>query len=267
MAQDENSTLVEKITKKHTSIFSKYSKKLANIIITGVSAQRFNSSNIIRRVNKELRELQKESAKYTGKAVTAVYKRNALEATIMLGLPESSAITAADKELLKALIQETRALFDEALSGSLRKTSNIINKAARERIEYKIAKDLTLGEGVKQIKKTVSEELSKGYITLTDRAGRNWSLERYAEMATRTQMIQVSNQATRARVLRNGNDLVQVSKNGSSHLECATWEGKVLSISGSTKGYPTVDDARSAGLFHPNCKHRLLPYVKELAED
>ena len=33
------------------------------------------------------------------------------------------------------------------------------------------------------------------------------------------------------------------------------WQGKVLSITGKTKGYPTLEEAKAAGLFHPNCRH------------
>ena len=39
--------------------------------------------------------------------------------------------------------------------------------------------------------------------------------------------------------------------------KCAVWENRLLSISGATKGLPTVDDAIAEGLFHPNCTHSL----------
>ena len=33
------------------------------------------------------------------------------------------------------------------------------------------------------------------------------------------------------------------------------WEGKILSLTGKTPNFPTLEEARAAGLFHPNCRH------------
>lgn len=44
---------------------------------------------------------------------------------------------------------------------------------------------------------------------------------------------------------------------------CRPWERRVLSISGAP-GYPSVDEARAAGLFHGNCRHSMAPYIKGL---
>lgn len=63
----------------------------------------------------------------------------------------------------------------------------------------------------------------------------------------------------------SGHDLVSVSAGTESCPLCTPWEGRVLSISGNTEGYPTVADARAAGLFHPNCTHGLDPYVPGLS--
>ena len=43
---------------------------------------------------------------------------------------------------------------------------------------------------------------------------------------------------------------------------CRPWEGKVLSISGADRRYPTVKEATSAGLLHANCRHRLTAYIE-----
>ena len=36
---------------------------------------------------------------------------------------------------------------------------------------------------------------------------------------------------------------------------CIPYQGKVLSLTGRTKGYTTVKEAETNGLFHPNCIH------------
>jgi len=50
---------------------------------------------------------------------------------------------------------------------------------------------------------------------------------------------------------------------------CQPWQGKILSFTGKTEGYPTLEEARAAGLFHPNCRHAYGLYIdldKEIEE-
>lgn len=48
---------------------------------------------------------------------------------------------------------------------------------------------------------------------------------------------------------------------------CAPWNGKVLSLTGQTPGYPTLEEAEGAGLFHPNCRHASSLYIPENEEE
>jgi len=76
--------------------------------------------------------------------------------------------------------------------------------------------------------------------------------------------------ASMARTIRevkgDGGDLVKVSTHNGACPRCAPWQGKILSISGKDSGYPSLDQAKAAGLFHPNCAHCLLPYTGRYAE-
>ena len=66
------------------------------------------------------------------------------------------------------------------------------------------------------------------------------------------------------RQLEVGEDLVKVSSIGTTCPICMRWQGVVLSISGNSPKYHSVDEAKAAGLFHPNCKHTLGMYIPEL---
>jgi hypothetical protein len=48
---------------------------------------------------------------------------------------------------------------------------------------------------------------------------------------------------------------VKVSTHRGACELCQPWQGKILSITGKTKGYPTLEEAKAAGLFHPRCRH------------
>lgn len=97
-----------------------------------------------------------------------------------------------------------------------------------------------------------------GVTYFTDKRGAKWSLERYINMSTTTLMASTNRQSFFAKSLEWGNDLVKVVHLGvSPECElCRPFTGKVLSISGRTKGYMTVDEASQSGhLFSYNCDH------------
>lgn len=112
---------------------------------------------------------------------------------------------------------------------------------------------------------------SRGITGFRDVAGRNWSLSSYVEMAVRTETGRVAIDGHTTALLDAGQDLVKISDSPRECPTCRPWEGKILSLTGATvaglmpsaTGGPavrvdvagTVDQARAAGLFHPNCTH------------
>lgn len=106
----------------------------------------------------------------------------------------------------------------------------------------------------------------RGITGFVDQAGRRWGLDSYVEMATRTATGRAMVAGTLDRYQAAGRDLVIVSDHAGECDRCRVWEGRVLSITGRTAGYPTVDEAVSAGLMHANCRHALGLYVPGLSE-
>lgn len=104
--------------------------------------------------------------------------------------------------------------------------------------------------------------------TFVDRAGRTWDTETYLMMNIRTNSMKVFNESIQAQAVESGDDLVRVTSGGDPECRlCFPWEGRILSVTGRTKGLPTVEQAKAAGLFHPNCTHHLLPVDEEFARD
>lgn len=99
-------------------------------------------------------------------------------------------------------------------------------------------------------------QLRRGQAVVQVPSGKFWGAGTYSRMLARTAVADSRRVAFRERYLANGVDLVEVVANGTIHPICAFWEGEILSLTGRTPGYPTVGDARAAGLFHPNCAHR-----------
>lgn len=66
---------------------------------------------------------------------------------------------------------------------------------------------------------------------------------------------------TSQRIKNQGHDLVKISTHTTDCPLCKPWQGKILSITGKTKGYPTLDEAKAAGLFHEGCAHAMGLYI------
>jgi hypothetical protein len=108
-----------------------------------------------------------------------------------------------------------------------------------------------------QAAQSMLDELAdKGITGFTDKAGRNWDLATYVEMATRTATSNAWDDMQADAAIRSGLDLVWTSTHsteGSCPL-CIPWLGKILSLTGATAGIKTVADAKAAGWRHPNCR-------------
>ncbi|MGF0176709.1 phage minor capsid protein [Streptomyces sp. Marseille-Q5077] len=123
----------------------------------------------------------------------------------------------------------------------------------------------------------------EGIRAFVDRAGRRWQLTSYAEMAVRTSVARAATEAHMRTLSDAGVDLVIVSDAPRECPLCRPWEGRVLAIAGPTgertvevehaiddgRMIPvriagTLDEARLAGLQHPNCRHSVSAYTPGL---
>lgn len=121
--------------------------------------------------------------------------------------------------------------------------------------------------------------VSQGITGFTDKAGRNWELASYVEMATRSTVAQASVEGHLDRLKAAGIGLVIVSDHAGECALCRPWEGKVLAVSGPpgprTIQVPsavsdelvtvhiagTLAEAFAAGLMHPNCRHSISAFL------
>lgn len=130
-------------------------------------------------------------------------------------------------------------------------------------------------------RQAVQAFLSEGITGFVDRADRRWRIGTYAEMAGRTSVARAYNDAGIWRMKQSGLNLVTVQGGLASCPKCAPWVGKILSTDGTTGTvvlphatrdeeitvtiFGTVDQARNAGLGHPNCSHKFTAYLPGLS--
>lgn len=117
----------------------------------------------------------------------------------------------------------------------------------------------------KQAAKIFRQELKdRGITSFVDKAGRPWNMKRYTEMVTNTVCQECERAALTNRLMERGDEFVKITDHAEECDLCKPWEGKVLSLTGATEGYQTLNDALDAGLFHPNCSHAAVPYIPEI---
>lgn len=117
--------------------------------------------------------------------------------------------------------------------------------------------------GAQASKDFMAELHKRGITSFVDRAGRQWNMETYADMVTETVSAEAQRHGMQNRLVEWGHDLVEVEGPSGSTDICKDYVGKVLSVTGQTEGYETVEAALAKRLLHPRCGHRLIPYVSE----
>lgn len=131
--------------------------------------------------------------------------------------------------------------------------------------------------------RAVARFTERGITSFIDRSGRAWSMPSYAEMALRTASGRAAVDAHADQLTAAGVELVIVSDAPHECPLCRQWEGKVLALSGpegrrtveaehateddrmvKVEVAGTLDEARRAGLQHPNCRHTTSAYLPGL---
>ncbi|MYX36733.1 phage capsid protein [Streptomyces sp. SID8377] len=121
---------------------------------------------------------------------------------------------------------------------------------------------------------------NRGITSFRDRASRRWSMTSYAEMAVRTSVARAATEAHMTTLSAAGVDLVIVSDSPRECPLCRPWERHVLALTGPdgarvvevehatdegrtvrVRVAGTLDEARRAGLQHPNCRHSVSAYT------
>lgn len=231
-----------------------------------------NRKSILRQIDSILDDLSKQiSEEVVGKEIPNQYMAGADDAVGQLEdvgakINVKTGFNLVHKDAIQALVDDTARAFGESMTGVKRNATRLLDIGTKERITLKLAKGNIGGEDLRRIKNQVVGVMrEQGIASLIDKGGKKWELDRYAEMLIRTKSVEARNKGLINRMEENDYDLVQVSAHGSTHEECAVWEGKILSATGRTKGYPTLAEAEASGLFHPNCKHAVNVIIPELA--
>ncbi len=252
-------------------IYQQAYKQVVETIVDATDAGKIRKAQTLSVIRRQLTELGVDVDKWVRAELPKYYLDGAtvvVEDLRQMGVDVSktTGFAVVNREAIKALTDETALAFAEGITGIGRNASAVLSVALKQQLNSIIAQGKLTGETRKVISNGVKETLKEnGLGVLIDKGGRKWDFDVYSRMLVRTKAVEARNQGLANRMLASGYDLVQVTRHGTEHPACQVWEGKILSLTGNTPGYPTLAEAKQGGLFHPNCKHAINAINPDLA--
>lgn len=265
--QPINKESLDKLDEVFKAAYKRIFSQVENATAFGTA----NRKAILAQIEAILKDLGTDVNKFIETEIPDQYRAGAVDAIRQLDKVGGDAsvttgFNIVHKQVIEALADETGKSFAEAMTGVNRNVRQIINQSVKDQISQEIATGKIAGDTFRTIKYEILARFKdNGFTALIDRAGKQWDLETYTGMLIKTKSTESRNRGLVNRMVENEWDLVQVSSHGATDV-CGEWEGKILSISGSTPGYPTLDQAKEAGLFHPNCRHAINVINLKIAE-
>jgi hypothetical protein len=156
-------------------------------------------------------------------------------------------------EAIQVIADALTNRLDDAVRHVGRQVDDIFR---REQLRAAASMLLTQGTVPDARREMIDRLTDQGVKGFTDRAGRQWGLANYAEMAVRTTARQAVTEGARNSLLERSIDLVRISSHPTSCPQCKPFQGKTYSLTGATPGYP---HATVLPPIHPNCRHVMYP--------
>lgn len=266
-AEDINEALLKDVLAIYSEAEDKMLKAVAKRVAKGIKTEGWNETKLkdTQALKSEIEKILNDAAKKSNSTVSSgiieAYKKGMDNVTGEKGTHKTILDEMNIPMNLKMQVLATNGLLDNASFQVLRKAND-----AYQQVMAQAATGLLAGTDtrIQASQKMLNGFAAKGITSFVDKSGRNWDLSSYAEMCARTVSSHAALQGHIDRQIEVGEDLVKVSSIGTTCPICARWQGVVLSISGNSPKYHSVEEAKASGLFHPNCKHTLVMHVPEL---
>ena len=264
---DINEALLQDLLAIYTDAENQMLEKVAKRVKKGITDEGWNEQKLkdTQQLRKEIEALLNNKGKLAktkvGQGILKAYKEGVNSAERDAGKPITAMKDLNVPLSIQNLLLTNYSLIDDGNSMILRKANDAYRDVMAEAATGVLS---GVDTRVQASQKMMDKLAAKGITSLTDKAGRQWQMSSYVEMAMRTATAHAAIEGHIQTQESFGMDLMKVSKIGTTCPICARWQGVVLSISGKTPGYHTVDEARAAGLFHPNCKHTITMFDPEI---
>jgi hypothetical protein len=230
---------------------------------------------LMRDVGGVLNELDATAEQWAWEVIPRVYGEGVREALAPFAAIRGKQAFQIAPGMIKVHQHAVRVLVDSLLD-DLHDAHTYVGRRIRDQwrsaqLEAVLEKTTT-GQTIRQAQKGLRQRLAdEGLTAFRDSKGREWALDSYANMVVRSVTAESQNAGLLMQLDGMGHDLVQMTEHRATCPICSQYEGRVYSRTGKTQGYPVLTDVPgfSEGYesIHPNCVHRLTPYVPEGDDD
>lgn len=263
-------TYAEKLINAYMSSRERLIKEIKRRVFWGRSADQ--ERVLLDAIDAEIGRLNKTVKEWTQAAVQESFVGGAIDAYKIISpaaaMPAYSAFTGMHARSIEMLVHNTQ--------GYLFITNNLIARQAADTVREiglfmttrKFGENLTWNQMRKDMEKVLIDEK---FFTVPWRNSRgSMRVDSYAELVARTTTAEATNTGTINQMTEMGEYLVKMSAHSTTCRVCAPRQGRVYRL----QDFPAGDDRQafphiSQGMprwptyktVHPNCAHRLLPYV------
>ena len=214
-----------------------------------------------RNIDAILQQLREGNRTWCSEAIPRVYSMGMHTADTLLldsGVSLMEGFGAIHQQAAQVLAENAYQRLEDIMQVIGRQVNGIYRDLALENVRGSVVGYDTWKQTAKRYREQLAE---RGVTGFKDRSGKMWNMRTYTEMVARTTTAEAHLQGTANRLVEQGHDLVKVSTHRGACELCQPWQGKILSITGKTKGYPTLEEAKAAKLFHPRCRHAYGLYI------
>lgn len=233
-------------------------------------------------VDKRAAALRRTATTAMDRALLDAYDRGRTEAITDLGR-----LTAAQRRTVDAAATEGARSVRDLAAGLERDSRPLYRRiTASVTTAYRqiVARAEQARDRAAEVQRALTTYAGRGIVGLIDGHDRGWSMTGWADMATRTAAGQALLDGHTALLSGVGLSLVVVSNSPLECPLCQPWESQVLTLDpapgrrvvlartavGSPATVPvrvagSLSQAREAGLYHPNCRHSVRPYLPGLS--
>lgn len=268
MAKKNKLTEIDKKIEKLISIYKKSEKNLLKIItekqIKGNSTRFY--TEMLKQVQAEILRLQVFNTQWSTDITKALYLQ-AFEEQLKLLKIDTYTFTALHTKAIELITENMINSLNNAVDVVGRRTEDAIRDIGLSSTADKFATGYTIKQQQKQLKE---ELLDKNITCIKDKLGRNINVTSYASMVARSVVAETQNTCIKNVAKENGHDLVKMTSHYGACPVCVPYEGRVYSLSGKDKRFPSIKNVPGFrdgyNNIHPRCSHRIGVWVEKYGD-
>lgn len=213
-------------------------------------------------------QLNEKGVQWAEDAMTMAAQDGVADALLSLDLASTrnealalAAFSATHEKMLFALIADTQDDILAVTQNMSNQSKKLVRGIFTEQLRAQRSnRSNSYAELKTRLNHALERQKQQGVdIAVFDSRGRKWKQKDYLDMLVQTKMMHAHKEATIQRALEEGTQFGKITTHGAKDA-CSRWEGKIVKLDPDAPGdYPYYGDLPNREVFHPRCRHRVLP--------